>query len=115
MVSRETSHNLSDDFIAGIISVSGSFLHTKTARVEQFGFQIKTPKENFALLEMIRLRLGLKGSVKIYSADGSEYALLITRSKKELLNKIIPFVEHKLLGIKLNQYLNWKDKLQSIL
>lgn len=115
MVSHETANKkhpdqLSKEFIAGVISVAGSFTHTNTARISQFGFQIKLPTQNHILLDLIRQTLGLKMPVKIYSAGSSEYALLISRSKKELNATIIPFCNEHLLGYKVTQFIEWKEK-----
>jgi hypothetical protein len=118
MVSRETFQKiklhhklLSPDFVAGIISVAGSFTHTQTALTNQFGFQIKLPVQNFVLLELVRRSIGLKLPVKIYGSGKSEYALLLCRSKKELLKTIIPYCSDNLMGYKLNQMIIWKEKM----
>ncbi len=114
MVSRETfktTNTLSPDFVAGIISTSGTFFHTHTARVEQFGFQIKMRHENYELLRMIRDVLGITNHIHIYREGNTRYAILLTRSKKTLTEKIIPFVDERIYGQKLKDYLQWKKNL----
>ncbi|MCX6780885.1 MAG: hypothetical protein NT003_02080 [Candidatus Magasanikbacteria bacterium] len=115
MVSRETfpnnRTNLSPDFVAGIISVSGTFIHIHTPRVEQFGFQIKMPRENQELLKLVGKALGIPNKVAVYNESNTHFAVLITRSRKTLVNKIIPFLDSRLLGIKLKHYLQWKDDM----
>ncbi len=116
MVSRETlpaQTRLSKDFIAGIISTHGSFLHTHSARVEQFGFQIKLTATNYALLELIRESIGLKRPARLFREKNSSYTILTTRSKKELLTKLIPYIDGEIIGPKLAHFERWKALLNN--
>lgn len=114
MVSRETSHKdrvLSTDFIAGVVSVCGTFFHTQSARTNQFGFQIKMSDDNYELVRMVRDAIGISNPIHIYKEGNSRYALLITRSQKTLFNNVIPFVDERIFGQKLPIYLQWKNDL----
>lgn len=114
MVSRETvsiTNSLSPDFVAGVVSTCGTFFHIQTARIDQFGFQIKLPATNRELLELIRQALGLRSPVRIFQTNETKYALLITRSKKELKAKVVPYLEDRMSGQKLLQFLKWKNML----
>lgn len=115
MVSRETSvstpTHLTPDFIAGVISVTGTFIHIHSARVEQFGFQIKMAEKNRALLDLIRVSLAIKTPIRKFKEGNTDYVLLITRSRKILIKNIIPFIDDRLIGPKLKDYLQWKEKL----
>ncbi len=111
MVSRETQICLSREFVAGIISISATFIHINSSRIEQFGFQIKLSKENFEILNSIRTNLGIETPVRTFKENKVGYALLITRSRKTLLTKIIPFMDEYLFGPKLVSYLQWKKDL----
>ncbi len=117
MVPRETFSKKiapNHDFIIGVISVLGTFFHTQTALIDQFGFQIKMPLENQKLLELIRIKIGLRSSVRIFTTKTGSYALLITRSYKEINKKVIPFVDDRLLGQKLKQYVAWKNQFNHL-
>ncbi len=107
MVSRETF----TDFAAGIVSISATFIHIDSARIEQFGFQIKLSQENYELIKLVRDCIGLKNSIRIFKEGVTSYALLNTRSRKLLLTKVIPFMDEHLRGPKLMNYLQWKQAL----
>jgi len=114
MVSCETKKSnleLSDEFVAGVISVCGTFFHTSTARTEQFGFQIKLPSENEVLLSKIRDAIGLKNRIHLVSSAKTRYVILTVRSRSDLKSKIIPFIDDRICGHKLKSYLNWKRLL----
>ncbi len=106
---------LSPDFVAGVISVCGTFIHIKSARTEQFGFQIKMSPENFELLDYVARSLNLNQKPRLYREKNTEYLLLITRSRKKLLGCVIPFIDDRLYGPKLLCYLQWRsDVLKSV-
>lgn len=114
MVSRETNlinHYPSPEFIAGYISSCGTFFEIRSTKGDYFGFKIKAPKNNSELLKIIGTRLKIKSPVRIYNEKDIAYAILQTRSKKELLQYIIPFLDDRLFGTKLIQYENWKSKI----
>ncbi len=107
MVSRETS----TEFAAGIVSLSATFIHIDSARVEQFGFQIKLSQENYELIKIVRDCIGIKNPIRFFKEGSTTYALLNTRSRKLLLRKVIPFMDERLRGPKLLPYLQWKQAL----
>lgn len=111
MVPRETSM----DFAAGILSLSATFIHINSARVEQFGFQIKLSKENAELIRIVQACIGLKNRIRFFKEGETSYALLNTRSRKQLVGKVIPFMDEYLRGPKLLPYLQWKkDLIESV-
>lgn len=107
MVPRETSVA----FAAGIVSLSATFIHINSARIEQFGFQIKLSSENYELIKLVRDCIGITNPIRIFKEGATRYALLNTRSRKLLINKIIPFMDENLSGPKLLPYLQWKQTL----
>lgn len=98
--------SITHDFIAGVISLNGTFYHTATAKNDQFGFQIKAPCETFQLINEIGIKMGLSHAPKKYG----RLAILHTRSAKEIAKKIIPFCDDRLYGQKLIQYIRWKQE-----
>lgn len=100
-----------NEFVAGILSVAATFFHNSTARTENFGFQVKLSKDNAGLLLMIRAAIPIKNNIHYFTEAGTTYALLNTRSKKTLLNNVIPFMDQYLQGPKLVGYLKWRDLL----
>lgn len=114
MVSRETYKVDAINqlgFVAGLAALSATFFQTRSARYEQFGFQMKLSRENFELLELVRHVIGIKTKVNLYAEGSTTYALLNTRSKKILLTRVIPFMDQYLRGPKLKNYLLWKESL----
>lgn len=114
MVSRETYKvdTLNQlGFVAGLAALSATFFQTRTARYNQFGFQMKMSRENFELLEVVRRVIGISTKVNLYTEGATTYALLNTRSKKILLTRVIPFMDQYLRGPKLKNYLLWKESL----
>ena len=113
-VSRETmpeKTNDSSEFVAGMLSVTATFFHNNSARTENFGFQVKLSAENMELLRMIRDQLHIKNKVLRFTEAGTTYVLLNTRSKKILIDSVVPFMDHYLFGPKLVTYLKWRDEL----
>lgn len=103
-------------FIAGIISVSGAFFATQTARSQQFGFQMKMSKDFSKLIDLCSSTMGLTKKSKNYKdRRGHEVALLLIRSENELLNQVIPFMDTYLVGPKLKSYNRWKKLFHKFL
>lgn len=108
--SSHESSVLTGDFVAGVFSVVATFYYTSTPKNEQFGMQIKLPKENFALLQQIARYLNLRCQPKIYGKT----ALLNTRSRIEITDRVIPFCDGSLYGQKMKQYIQWKQKFLTV-
>lgn len=112
-VSDETGKNsLSRGFIAGYCSAIGTFSKLN-GRCGQpvYSFQIKTTQNNTSLLQEISDYFGLKHKIRLCKQGKYTVALLQSRSRTELLTKIIPIVDGEILGIKLVQYELWKKDL----
>lgn len=103
-------------FIAGIVSVSGAFFATQTARCQQFGFQMKMSKDYSKLIDLCAETMGVNKKSKNYKDHrGHEVALLLIRSENELLNQVIPFMDTYLVGPKLKSYNRWKKLFHKFL
>lgn len=112
-VSYETGKsNLSRGFIGGYLSAIGTFSKL-SGRCGQpvYSFQVKTTKDNLALLQEISNFIGLKPKIRLYKQGKYTVALLQTRSRHELITKIIPILDGEILGTKLTQYELWKKDL----
>jgi len=101
----------SPEFAAGILSVAATFFHNSSARTENFGFQVKLSAENLELLRLIRKQLCINNNVLTFTEAGTTYVLLNTRSKRTLVENVIPFMDHYLFGPKLVNYLVWREDL----
>lgn len=113
-VSRETMHKKtldSPEFVAGILSLTATFFHNHSARTENFGFQVKLSKENIGLMRLVRRTMSIENKIHLFTESGTTYALLNTRSKKTLIDCVIPFMDQYLCGPKLITYLKWREDL----
>ncbi|MBI2443683.1 MAG: LAGLIDADG family homing endonuclease [Candidatus Magasanikbacteria bacterium] len=101
---------ISLNFIAGIISVVGSFLWVRQGKQVLPVFQLKMQAENKQLLEIIKARLGLPEKIYQYAHQNRHYALLLVRKRSSLEKLIIPTLKNKLYGPKQAQFNRWMDK-----
>ena len=106
----ETNQIPSLDFIAGLISVEGSFLWSNQKGIEIPVFQLKIQGDEKTLLELIKNKLELKEKVYEYRHQNRHYALLLVRKRSSIENILIPFFEGRLIGKKRLQFENWKNK-----
>jgi hypothetical protein len=105
------NHMFTQDFIAGFVSASGSFLTIKKNYNTSFAFQIKSSISNKSLLDQIAATLTVDNRVYIYSGKSQKYSLLVIRDRQSLLEKIIPFFENKLFGDKEAIFSEWKTAI----
>lgn len=101
----------SPEFIAGVLSISATFFQNNSARTTNFGFQVKMSRENLEILKLIRNVIQIKNKITTFTEGGTTYALLNTRSKKTLINRVIPFMDQYLCGPKLVRYMQWRENL----
>ena len=101
---------LTQEFIAGFVSANGSFLEYKRGLNTYFAFQIKSTVGNHLLLYHIAVTLGLDNRVYDYTGPTQSYSLLIVRDRHSIIDKIIPFLEDRLVGEKLVIFNDWKER-----
>jgi LAGLIDADG endonuclease len=102
---------LTQEFIAGFISASGTFLKTKKNYNLSFALQIKSSIGNKSLLDQIASTLGVNNRVYIYNGKSQKYSLLIIRDRQSLMDKIIPFLDNRLFGDKNEVFNEWKKSI----
>jgi len=102
---------LTQEFIAGYASASGSFLEYKRGFNTYFAFQIKTTISNKSLLDQIAVTLELNNRVYCYTGRSQNYALLIVRDRHSLLTKVIPFFDNHIFGEKESVFNAWKKRI----
>ena len=110
MLHMEQIHLPSLDFIAGILSIEGSFMWIRQNKSEIPVFQLKMQPTEKSLLELIRLKLGLKEKIYEYNHQKRSYVLLLVRKRSTIENVIIPVFEGRLLGNKMVQFEDWKNR-----
>lgn len=98
------------DFIAGLLTGTGSFLWVKQKNSEVPVFQLKMQSGDHELLEFIKARLEIKESIHQYIHLGRKYSLLLIRSRRTIETKLIPIFDGRLLGQKKIQFEAWKKK-----
>lgn len=113
-VSRETMPIKtldSPEFVAGILSTTATFFHNSSARTENFGFQVKLSQENLELLKIVRRTIPIKNQISTFREASTTYVMLNTRSRKTLINNVVPFMDQYLYGPKIIGYLHWRQAL----
>lgn len=98
------------DFIAGILTTTGSFLWVKQKNSEVPVFQLKMRSGDFELLELIKAKLGIKESIHQYIHQDRSYSLLLIRSRRTIETILIPTLDGRLFGQKRIQFDLWKKK-----
>lgn len=98
------------DFIAGLISVRGSFLWVKQKNSEVPVFQIKIQSEEYDLLQLLKDKLEIKETIHRYSHQNREYSILLIRSRRTIETKLIPILDGRLFGMKQTEFDMWKKK-----
>src|SRR5690349_11790968 len=98
------------DFIAGLLTSTGSFLWVKQKNSEVPVFQLKMQIEDYELLELIKEKLEIKEVVHTYTHQNRQYCLLLIRSRRTIETKLIPIFDGKLFGQKQTQFDLWKKK-----
>ena len=101
---------LSYEFIAGLLTSTGSFLWVKQKNSEVPVFQLKMQAGDHDLLELIKTKLGIKESIHQYIHLGRKYSLLLIRSRKTIETILIPILDGRLFGQKKLQFDLWKQK-----
>lgn len=98
------------DFIAGLLTSTGSFLWVKQKNSEVPVFQLKTQSGDHDLLELIKAKLEIKESIHQYIHQNRAYSLLLIRSRKTIETVLIPIFDGRLFGQKKTQFDLWKKK-----
>jgi len=98
------------DFIAGLLTGTGSFLWVKQKNSEVPVFQLKMQSNDHELLELVKTKLEIKESIHKYIHQGREYSLLLIRSRRTIETKLIPILDGRLFGQKQIQFNLWKKK-----
>jgi len=98
------------DFVAGLLTSTGSFLWVKQKNSEVPVFQLKMQASDHDLLELIKDKLGIKESIHQYIHQGRNYSLLLIRSRKTIETVLIPIFDGRLFGQKQVQFDLWKKK-----
>jgi len=98
------------NFIAGLLTSTGSFLWVKQKNSEVPVFQLKMQSGDQALLELIKAKLEIKEVIHQYSHQNRNYSLLLIRSRRTIETKLIPIFDGRLFGQKQVQFDLWKKK-----
>lgn len=98
------------EYIAGLITSTGSFLWVKQKNSEIPVFQLKLQFGDFELLELIKAKLEIKESIHQYIHQGRSYSLLLIRSRRTIETQLIPILDGRLFGQKKLQFDLWKKK-----
>lgn len=98
------------DFIAGLLTSTGSFLWVKQKSSEVPVFQLKLQSGDHALLELIKAKLEIKEVIHEYTHQNRTYSLLLIRSRRTIETKLIPIFDGRLFGQKQAQFDLWKKK-----
>ena len=98
------------DFIAGLLTNTGSFLWVKQKKSEIPVFQLKMQTDDHDLLELIKTKLEIKESIHQYIHQGRAYSLLLIRSRRTIENTLIPIFDGRLFGQKQIHFDLWKKK-----
>ncbi len=98
------------DFIAGLLTSTGSFLWVKQKNSEVPVFQLKMQAGDHELLELITTKLVIKESIHQYIHQGRKYSLLLIRSRKTIETILIPILDGRLFGQKRLQFDLWKQR-----
>ncbi|TSC84217.1 MAG: hypothetical protein G01um101413_512 [Parcubacteria group bacterium Gr01-1014_13] len=98
------------DFIAGLLTSTGSFLWVKQKNSEVPVFQLKMQAGDHELLELVKSKLRIKESIHQYIHQGRNYSLLLIRSRKTIETILIPIFDGRLFGQKQVQFDLWKKK-----
>ncbi len=98
------------EFIAGLLTGTGSFLWVKQKNSEVPVFQLKLQAGDHQLLELIKKKLGIKESIHQYIHQNRAYSLLLIRSRRTIENVLIPIFDGRLFGQKQIQFEEWKKK-----
>ncbi len=98
------------DFIAGLLTSTGSFLWVKQKNSEVPVFQLKMQSGDHGLLELIKAKLEIKEQIHQYTHQNRTYSLLLIRSRRTIETKLIPIFDGRLFGQKQIQFDLWKKK-----
>ena len=105
-------HNpLTEDHIAGIVSMHGSFLWVKQNSGKIPVFQLKLHSKEANLLKQIKEKLGINEKIHSYSHSNRNYVILLIRKRWVIINKLIPVFDNRLCGSKKAVYDEWKNKV----
>ena len=102
---------ISLDYLAGLITVGGSFMWLKNGNRNMPAFQMKMQASEKPIFILIKERLGLKERIYEYTHQNRHYVLLVIRRRSILENIIIPALEFRLFGPKKEQFEAWKKKM----
>ena len=98
------------DFIAGLLTCTGSFLWVKQKTSEIPVVQLKMQTADHQLLELIKEKLEIKESIHQYIHLNRKYSLLLIRSRRTIENVLIPIFDGRLFGQKAIQFDGWKKR-----
>jgi hypothetical protein len=99
------------DFIAGIISVTGSFFWARRGNTKSPVFQVKLQSADKELLEIIRTGFNLSEKLYEYQYGNRQSVTILVRSKDTIINVIIPVLNGRLHGKAATQFDLWKDQI----
>lgn len=98
------------DFVSGLINTGATFMWVKQKEAEVPVFQIKLHTSQRELLELVKLKLGLKEKIYEYNYSNRQYVLILVRKRSVIETTIIPTFEGRLFGTKRDQFEAWKKK-----
>lgn len=98
------------DFIAGLLTSTGSFLWVKQKNSEIPVFQLKMQTGDYELLELVKAKLAIKEVIHQYTHQNRNYSLLLIRSRRTIETILIPIFDGSLFGQKKIQFELWKNK-----
>lgn len=99
------------NFIAGFIQTTGSFLWVNQNGRRIAVFQIKCHLDLFPVLQGIVKTLNLSECLHQYGHSGRKYGLLLIRRQTTLTEKIIPFLDGRLIGKRRDEYMKWRNEV----
>lgn len=98
------------DFIAGLLTSTGSFLWVKQKNSEVPVFQLKMQSGDHDLLQLIKTKLEIKEKIHQYTHQNRQYSLILIRSRRTIETVLIPILDGRLFGQKRVQFDLWKKK-----
>jgi hypothetical protein len=99
------------DFIAGVISVSGSFFWSIRGKSKTPIFQIKLQAADKELLEIVQTGLKLSEKIYEYKYDNRQSATILVRTRETISQVIIPVLNGRLHGKAAVQFMLWRDQI----
>ncbi|MDO8466789.1 MAG: LAGLIDADG family homing endonuclease [bacterium] len=119
---------ISDEYLRGLVEGEGCFTFCNIPVIGKTGkkfalpaFTIQMHERDKSLIELLKLRLGLKNKIYVYKVRAlseknkiyrrGPMAKLIVRDVASLKNKVVPFFYKKLHGNKGKQMIEWLEEI----